>query len=173
MTCKQVREQLIELATAPDRAPAEVTTHVASCSDCAGQLKSMAATMALLDEWQAPEPSHYFDMRLRARLREEAVEPRTWAERLRDLFSPVGLMGRKAALATTMAMLLIGGMVMFRANHSGTTSDAGVPRTSPPVGTAVGDLETLGKNEELYADFDLLDDVVGNNANAGAANVSE
>ena len=104
-----------------------------------------------------------------------SIAPALYAQimRLRDLFSPVGLMGRKAALATTMAMLLIGGMVMFRANHSGTTNDAGVPRTSPPVGTAVGDLETLGKNEELYADFDLLDDVVGNNANAGAANVSE
>ena len=92
---------------------------------------------------------------------------------LRNLLSPVGLMGRKAALASMMAVLLIGGMIMFRANHSSTTTDAGVPRTSPPVGTAVGDLETLGKNEDLYADFDLLDDVVSNNANAGAANVSE
>ena len=27
--------------------------------------------MALLDEWQAPEPSPYFDVRLNARLREE------------------------------------------------------------------------------------------------------
>ena len=29
--------------------------------------------MALLDEWQVPEPSPYFDVRLHARLREEAA----------------------------------------------------------------------------------------------------
>ena len=173
MTCKQVREQLIELATAPDRAPAEVTTHVSMCGDCAAQLKSMEATMALLNEWQAPEPSPYFDMRLRARLREEAAAPRTWTERVRDLFSPVGLMGRKAALATTMAVLLIGGVIMFHANQNSPTTTAAVPGTPPPIGTAVGDLEVLGKNQDLYADFDLLDDVVGNNVNAGAASVNE
>ena len=31
--------------------------------------------MALLDEWQAPEPSPYFDVRLQARLREEMAKP--------------------------------------------------------------------------------------------------
>jgi hypothetical protein len=173
MICKQVREQLIDLATAPDKAPAEVTSHVAACGECAAQLKSMAATMALLDEWEAPEPSPYFDMRLRARVREEAATARTWAERLRDLFSPAGMMGRKAALATTMAVLLIGGMIMFRANHSTNTQNGMVASTTAPVGTAVGDLEVLGKNQDLYADFDLLDDVTGNNVNAGAVSVSE
>ena len=35
----------------------------------------MRATMALMDEWQAPEPSPYFDVRLQARLREEMAKP--------------------------------------------------------------------------------------------------
>ena len=49
--------------------------HLATCSGCAEQLKSMSATMALLDEWQTPEPSPYFDVRLQARLREEMAKP--------------------------------------------------------------------------------------------------
>jgi len=35
--------------------------------------------MALLDEWQAPEPSPVFDTRLQARLREEqSRQPASW-----------------------------------------------------------------------------------------------
>ena len=41
---------------------------------CAEKLKAMRATMALLDEWQVPEPSPYFDVRLQARLREEMAK---------------------------------------------------------------------------------------------------
>ncbi len=39
--------------------------------------------MSLLDEWQAPEPSPYFDVRLNARLREEAAtakQPAGWLQ---------------------------------------------------------------------------------------------
>ena len=54
---------------------AEESTHVAGCTSCAEQLKAMRATMSLLDEWQAPEPSTYFDVRLQARLREEMAKP--------------------------------------------------------------------------------------------------
>ena len=42
---------------------------------CAGKLEEFRKTMALLDEWQAPEPSPYFDVRLQARLREEMAKP--------------------------------------------------------------------------------------------------
>ncbi len=42
-------------------------------------------TMALLDEWQAPEPSPYFGSRLRAQMREEAAAERA---RLAGLAAP-------------------------------------------------------------------------------------
>jgi hypothetical protein len=35
-------------------------------------------------------------------------------------------------------------------------TDAGIP---PAPGSAVSDLQTLEKNNELYADFELLDDL--------------
>ena len=38
---------------------------------CEKELKSLEATFALLDTWQVPEPSPYFDQKLAIRLREE------------------------------------------------------------------------------------------------------
>jgi hypothetical protein len=158
MKCREVREQFLDLANGP--LPAVAAEHVAQCNACAAELKSMQATMALLDEWQTPEPSPYFDMRLRARLREEAAAPAGIWQRLRAIFSPAGLMGRKTVLASAMAILLVvSGVLMFNsATHEAT------PAQPAQVGTAVGDLQVLDRNHDLYADFDLLDDVAGPNS---------
>ena len=72
----------------------EIKAHLDSCGECAGKLEAFRQTMSLLDEWQAPEPSPYFDVRLNARLREErqrkatcwlaalVAEARSWPLRL-------------------------------------------------------------------------------------------
>ena len=63
----------------------EVNEHLKSCADCAGKLEAFRQTMALLDEWKAPEPSPYFDVRLKARVREEiAQQPAGWLRWLRQ-----------------------------------------------------------------------------------------
>src|SRR5438309_6173937 len=76
MNCKDAREQLFDLA-APGAGKAQdaAARHVAECAACAAELNSLRQTMALLDEWRAPEPSPYFDVRLQARLREEIAKP--------------------------------------------------------------------------------------------------
>lgn len=160
MKCTQVREELIEAAAAPGMATAEAQLHLAGCSACASEWKAMRETMALLDEWQAPEPSPYFGTRLRAMMREEAQQPAGFAARLRSVFGPAFLAGRKAALATAMAVLLFSGVVMFRSggNSSGVhpLHDNEVVTTTP--GTPVADMEALDKNFDMYSNFDLLDD---------------
>src|SRR5258707_6527349 len=75
MNCKQIDELLPDLAAGMDDSTPEVEKHIASCNDCAAHLRDLQKTMALLDEWRAPEPSPYFDTRLRARLREEMARP--------------------------------------------------------------------------------------------------
>src|SRR6266566_4671095 len=74
MKCTEIRELLPDLAAGVSSTAPEVNAHVGSCTDCAAKLNEFRKTMALLDEWQAPEPSPYFDVRLRARLREEAAK---------------------------------------------------------------------------------------------------
>ncbi len=145
MKCQEIRELMPDLATGLDAATPEMNEHLRACADCAGKLEKFRQTMALLDEWQAPEPSPYFDVRLRARLREEIAKPAGWLHWV-----------RKPALAVSLAVCLVAGLTLFR-------SDAGyrseqIAATAEP-GTAVGDLQALDKNNEMYSDFDVLDDL--------------
>jgi predicted anti-sigma-YlaC factor YlaD len=72
MDCKRAQDLMLEAAGAPG---AELEEHLGGCAECARKALALRQTMALLDEWQAPEPSPYFDVRLRARVREEAARP--------------------------------------------------------------------------------------------------
>src|SRR5579864_3505524 len=75
MKCNQIRELMPELAAGLSAAAPELDQHLRNCPECTGKLEDMRKTMALLDEWQAPEPSPYFDTRLAARMREERAKP--------------------------------------------------------------------------------------------------
>jgi hypothetical protein len=151
MNCNEIRELMPDLAAGMSEAGREVDAHLEGCTECAGKLKEFRAIIALLDEWQAPEPSPYFDTRLQARLREEqAHKAAGWWAWL-----------RRPALAGAMAMLLVGGISVWRLNERG----GGVQKTPTQAtiqaepGTAVGDLQILEKNNDLYANFDELDDL--------------
>lgn len=148
MNCNEIRERMPDVAAGFGEPTADEGKHLESCAACAEQLKAMRATMAVLDEWQAPEPSQYFDVRLQARLREEMAKPQ--ADWLRWFRRPV--------LAAALTVLLGVGIGLFF------TRDGGIINPPPTVepegpGSAVSDLQTLDKNHDLYADFDLLDDL--------------
>jgi hypothetical protein len=105
--------------------------------------------MALLDEWQAPEPSQYFDVRLQARLREEIAKPQApWFQWFRR---PV------LAAALTVLLGIVAGLLFTR--NSGITNHGQEASITAPPGTAVSDLQTLENNHEMYSDFELLDDL--------------
>jgi predicted anti-sigma-YlaC factor YlaD len=146
MTCKEIRELMPDMVLGGAPTSSEVREHLEACAGCAAKLEEIRKTMALLDEWQAPEPSPYFDTRLQARLREEAAKPasRGWL-----------LWIRKPALGLVAAAVIAAGVMLISRNK---TSDYAV---NAPPGTAVGDLQQLDKNHDLYSetDFDLLDDL--------------
>jgi len=161
MNCDQIHELLPDLASGIDastREP-EVEKHIASCADCAAHLRNLQKTMALLDEWQAPEPSPYFDTRLQARLREEMARPAAgWLS--------VGWLSwmRRPAWALSLAALVFAGALLV--GNKSYISQTEAIATKPPSlglpvqpGTAVGDLQALERNDELYADFDVLDEL--------------
>jgi hypothetical protein len=165
MDCNQIRELLPDLAAGMNAATAtltpepEVAEHIASCAGCAAHLRDLRQTMALLDEWQAPDPSPYFDTRLQARLREEMARPATgwlsagWLNRL-----------RRPAWAMSLAASIFAGALLV--GNKSYISQTEAIATKPPAlglpvqpGTAVGDLQALERNDELYADFDVLDEL--------------
>lgn len=144
MKCDEIRERMPDVAAGFSQLTADDSNHLASCTTCAEKLKEMRATMTLLDEWQTPGPSPYFDVRLQARLREEMAKPQQ--ARWMHWF-------RRPVLAAALTIVLGVGIGLFVAR----TPDNPLP-PSPP-GSAVSDLQTLEKNHEMYADFDLLDDL--------------
>ena len=148
MKCNEIRELLPDLAAGLVVAAPEVNHHLRSCSDCAGTLAEFQKTMALLDEWVAPEPSPYFDTRLHARLREEAAkQPSSWIARL-----------RVPALAMSLAAIVAVGATVMRLEQK-KINNRPVPIAVVDPGTAVGDLQALDQNHDVYSDSDLLDDL--------------
>ena len=148
MKCPEICERMPDLAAGVEAATPEISDHLKSCADCTGKLEELRRTMALLDEWQVPEPSPYFDVRLMARVREERAKPTGWLYWL-----------RKPALAISLAVLMVMSITLFRTDAGlNGHGDSGTVAMAPP-GTAVGDLQALDKNGELYSDFELLDDM--------------
>src|SRR5579872_654463 len=148
MKCSEICELMPELAAGLGEVTPEVNQHLESCAGCTGKLNEFRQTMALLDEWQVPEPSPYFDVRLRARLREEAArQPAAWWHWV-----------RKPALAVSLAVLMVLSVTLFRTDAGRNPSPDGTRAMAAP-GTAVGDLQALDKNGDLYSDFEILDDL--------------
>lgn len=140
MNCNDVRENLIELLTDGPADP-QVTSHVSQCGACTEELASMRKTMAVLDEWEAPEPSPYFLTRLRAHVKEEREKaPAKWVAWL-----------RRPVLAVSLATALAGGGLLYRLT-------VGAP---PPDPGAVADIESLDKNHDLIIDTDLVNELTG------------
>jgi len=160
MNCNQIRELLPDIATSAGmdatKPEPEVEKHIASCAACAAQLQEFQKTMALLDEWQAPEPSPYFDTRMQARLREEMARPAAAEGWLSWM--------RRPAWAMSLAALLFAGALTIGVGSRSYFGPLEAIKTDPPAlglpvqpGTAVGDLQALERNDELFADFDVLD----------------
>jgi anti-sigma factor RsiW len=153
MMCEKLRQELMEaLLSGPQSVSPEMQEHLASCKACAAELASLQQTMSLLDEWQAPEPSPYFNTRLRARIREEALAPaqRSW----------LGWF-RRPVLAAAAALLIGLGIGLvelgpFGSDHNTFANNENTVRVTAP-GTPVGDLQYLDKNADLFSDFDALD----------------
>lgn len=151
MKCENIREEIKEMVlSGAEAASPELREHLRRCAPCTEELASLRQTMALLDEWRAPEPSPYFSVRLQARVREEAAaQPAGWLAWLRR---PVVAAAAMVLVAIGVSMLEVGG---FQDRHTIASNDGGVRANTP--GTAVTDLQYLDKNAELFSEFDALD----------------
>ncbi len=160
MSCNELRDQLVDVASGAE-ASTEVSKHVESCAACAKTLSELRNTMALLDEWQAPEPTPYFDVRLQARLREEKQKAQaSWL----DWF-------RKPVLGIAAALLIAAGVGLMNYRGDGKARVEPHAAVKYVAGTPTGDLQFLDKNSDvLLQDLDSLDALDGNMDNAPEVN---
>ncbi len=111
----------------------------------------MREMMGLLDEWQAPELSPWFDGRMMARFREEQQRaPESWFARVRDRFLFGNTVSMKPVLAGAMAVLLVaGGGGYLQLQHS---------QSAMPVqaSATVQDLQVLDNNDQAIQGMDQL-----------------
>ena len=151
MKCGNIREELVEaVLSGPELATPAVQEHLATCSVCAREVASLRQAMSVLDEWQAPEASPYFSSRLRARVREErANESPGWLAWLRR---PAVVTAAAALMAVGVGML---GGTYWKQGHQPTMAGNNAPAVTV---SAVGDLQYLDSNADLFSDFDALDD---------------
>ena len=150
-TCTGMDAKLANLLLDPEAAPAEVQTHLAGCGRCQAELAEVRATMALLDTWEAPEPSPYFMSKLDARLSQEReAEPAGWFDRLRARLVYGNGTGVRplVAMALTLLLLLGGG------TYLGVTDWDQQP--APPGQAVVHDLQLLDNNAQLLDQLEKL-----------------
>jgi hypothetical protein len=159
MNCKNVGDRLLDIAVGatPD---SDTQKHLETCNACADRLAGIVQTMALLDEWKTPEPSPYFGSRLRAQLREEPAMPASsWLAWL-----------RKPALVAAMGGLLVAGVTLYKNYETPVPVQQRAQIIDVKRGSAFDDLQTLDKNHDLLANFDLLDDLDSGDMGAQNAN---
>lgn len=160
MNCKTCQNVLPDLLVDPESATAvEVRAHIATCAGCAGEFAELESTFALLEVWEAPEISPYFDQKLAVRLREEQQAPAaSWLERMRDRLQFGTGRQFRPALAGALALALIaagGGIGISTLNHSAPVR----------VSATVNDLQILDNNEQaLQQEDQILQDNVPDEA---------
>ena len=151
--CKTCRTALPDLLLDAAAADPQAAAHVDACPECRAELDDLHATMALMDAWAAPEPSPYFDARVRAHLREaQQTAPEGLWERLAATLRFSTGRGVRPALAGAFALVLaLGG---------GTAATLLVRHQASPTVTSptVNDLRIYDKNAQALEQMDLLDE---------------
>jgi hypothetical protein len=155
--CSGMSEKLADLLLDTAAAPAKVQTHVAECESCRKELAALEATMALLDEWKAPEPNPYFVTRLNARMREEReTAPAGWlARKMAGLragfrYGAVAHTRPLAAMALTV-MLLVGGGTYLGVSDWNQPNQPAQPQTA-----VVHDLQLLDSNSQILDQLESM-----------------
>lgn len=168
MNCKSCQDELANYLFEPasnEREKSPVGEHLAVCEACSGELADLRKTMSLLDAWDAPEPSPYFNQKLAVLLREEqAKTPASWLEKIRErLLFNTGRQFRPMLVGALALVVLLGGgsfagLTMFH--------QAGV---EVQASAAVNDLQILDKNDLAIQQMDqLLQDDGDNDSDANA-----
>ncbi len=125
MNCRTIHEHLPDVAQGITPAPPEVEAHLAECRDCARTMESLRTTMNLLDEWKEPEPSPFWDVRMKARLREEQQKaPAGWLQWF-----------RRPVFSVAAALSLLIGIGVYQAGrflHEGDNPPENPVAVAPP-----------------------------------------
>ena len=166
MKCEHVRELMLD-AMSSGALTGEAEAHRAGCAECARLWSALQAVEAPLNEWAVPEVSPYFATRMQARLAEaraqETAKP-AWLK-LNWLHAPV------LRLAATGLMAIAVAVGVDQLTQPKKFVAPPMANTNAP--SAVRDLQDLDRNQDLYSDLDVLDDLTTDANKAPSAGSGE
>jgi len=156
MNCEQMESHLIAYldGRASARERREVDQHLAGCAACRSRAEGFRGVWNVLEETPAPEPSAWFDARLRQRI---AVEP------------PPGIWTRLAAwlpqprLALASLMLIAVGFWAATASRS----QLPAPAAQNPVAMSEEQNFRMIKNMQVLENYEVLKDLSAANEPQG------
>jgi anti-sigma factor RsiW len=165
MNCVEMKNKMPDLLLDPDQQNSATADHLAACADCRDELAGLRATMALMDEWTAPNLSPYFETRMAARLRDaQNAPPAGWWQRIRERMSFGEGLHAKPVLAGVLALaiVVVGGAyegIQFFEQ----------PQPSTEASATISDLQSMDKNSQTLEEIDSLDQTVIHDSNTDAA----
>jgi hypothetical protein len=161
MICKDIKDEIFEAALSGAAPGDNAKAHISGCAACENEYQSLRSTMSALDTWTTPEPSPYFDVRLRARLRE--VKEQEQHGRVAQWLEKLGLsqLSWKPVAAATFAIIMAVGGGLYRFGIGVSNS---IPNNDLRAECPVVDLQTLDKNQQVLNELQDLDDDSSNNA---------
>lgn len=149
--CDGMEAKLANLLLDPAAVSKRDLAHVEGCERCSREINELRATMALMDAWEAPEPSPYFLTRLEALHREEReAAPAGWLEKLRSSL----VYGSRAHFRPLAAMALTGVLLIGGGAYLGITDWEQQP--APQETAVVHDLQTMDNNAQLLDQLEAL-----------------
>ena len=166
MDCKSFEKELPDLVLTVGAKPSlAAVAHMKICPPCAEEYLSFQKTFGLLDSWQAPEPTPYFDQKLAVLIREEQAKPRMgWFERLETrLRLNTGRNFRPAMVGALALVLMVSG---------GSIAGNYIPHQAAvvvPASATVRDLQILDRNEQAFQQLDALQQDDDDSAQPSAA----
>jgi hypothetical protein len=167
MICRKVKANLPDLLLAPKSVPAEVRAHVESCAECGKELKELEATMALMDGWEAPEVSPYFDTRMAVLLREEQqAAPAGWLERMRARFLFGNHVSMRPLMAGAMALVVMAGIGTY-AGFGGFSPQKPPQVQASPV---IKDLQSMDENAQVFQQLSSMEQQDAGDNGGGTGN---
>jgi anti-sigma factor RsiW len=152
MICRNVKSNLPDLLLDPQSVAPEIRAHVENCADCGKELRELQTTMGLMDVWEAPEVSPFFDARMAALLREEQQAPQAgWLERMRARWMFGNSMHLRPLAAAALAVMIAAGGGLY----VGLSGNQVKPvQAASPV---ITDLQSLDENQQVFQELNSMD----------------
>lgn len=155
--CDHLRGTMLDAAAMLIPSSPEFQRHISECAKCSSEFDALRRTMDLLDEWRVPHPSPRFYEQLSAKLAKvKTVTSTGWRLHLPP-----------TVIALSIAVLLLVAAITPQRTKAPPAMAYLVDENAmgPSPGSAVGDLQSLLEADELFADFDLLDELAPDQQN--------